>query len=139
MIVELINTGSELMLGRVLNTHQQWLCRQLADLGYLVARQVAVADTPSEIEQAVRESLARADLAAHSLPQYFPSASVRLDWLEKARKTESDHACPHGVQFYDVVVDGVRHPRAAWSYEAPLPAMKQVAGRFGFWEDVAVG
>ena len=62
MIVELINTGSELMLGRVLNTHQQWLCRQLADLGYLVARQVAVADTPSEIEQAVRESLARADL-----------------------------------------------------------------------------
>ena len=33
MIVELINTGSELMLGRVLNTHQQWLCRQLADLG----------------------------------------------------------------------------------------------------------
>src|SRR2546422_600927 len=32
VVVELINTGSELMLGRVLNTHQQWLCRQLADL-----------------------------------------------------------------------------------------------------------
>ena len=42
MIVELINTGSELMLGRVLNTHQQWLCRQLADLGYVVTRQAAV-------------------------------------------------------------------------------------------------
>ena len=50
------------MLGRVLNTHQQWLCRQLADLGYLVTRQVAVPDTGSEIEQAVREALARADL-----------------------------------------------------------------------------
>ena len=62
MIVELINTGSELMLGRVLNTHQQWLCRQLADLGYVVTRQVAVSDTGSEIEQAVREALARADL-----------------------------------------------------------------------------
>ena len=62
MIVELINTGSELMLGRVLNTHQQWLCRQLADLGYVVARQVAVPDTASDIEQAVREALARADL-----------------------------------------------------------------------------
>jgi len=59
MIVELINTGSELMLGRVLNTHQQWLCRQLADLGYVVARQVAVPDTASDIEQAVREALAR--------------------------------------------------------------------------------
>jgi nicotinamide-nucleotide amidase len=62
MIVELINTGSELMLGRVLNTHQQWLCRQLADLGYVVTRQVAVPDTGSDIGQAVREALARADL-----------------------------------------------------------------------------
>ena len=62
MIVELINTGSELMLGRVLNIHQQWLCRQLANLGYLVARQVAVSDTANEIEQAVREALGRADL-----------------------------------------------------------------------------
>lgn len=62
MIVELINTGSELMLGRVLNTHQQWLCRQLADLGYVVTRQVAVPDTGSDIEQAVKEALARADL-----------------------------------------------------------------------------
>jgi nicotinamide-nucleotide amidase len=60
--VELINTGSELMLGRVLNTHQQWLCRQLADLGYVVDRQVAVADRGADITQAVREALARADL-----------------------------------------------------------------------------
>jgi nicotinamide-nucleotide amidase len=62
VIVELINTGSELMLGRVLNTHQQWLCRRLADLGYAVTRQVAVADTGRDIEQAAREALARADL-----------------------------------------------------------------------------
>ena len=62
MNVELVNTGSELMLGRVLNTHQQWLCRRLADLGYVVTRQVAVADTGKEIQQAVREALGRADL-----------------------------------------------------------------------------
>lgn len=62
MIVELVNTGSELILGRVLNTHQQWLCRQLSDLGYVVARQVTVADTAPAIEQAVSESLSRADL-----------------------------------------------------------------------------
>ena len=41
-------------------------------------------------------------------------------------------------QFYDVVVNGVRHSRAAWSYEAPRPSLQQVAGRFGFWEDVQV-
>ena len=62
MNVELVNTGSELMLGRVLNTHQQWLCRRLADLGHVVTRQVAIADTGSEIQQAVREALGRADL-----------------------------------------------------------------------------
>jgi competence/damage-inducible protein CinA C-terminal domain len=50
------------MLGRVLNTHQQWLCRRLADLGYIVSRQVAVADRGGDIEQAVREALTRADL-----------------------------------------------------------------------------
>jgi nicotinamide-nucleotide amidase len=62
MNVELVNTGSELMLGRVLNTHQQWLCRRLADLGHTVARQVAVPDTGRDIQQAVREALGRADL-----------------------------------------------------------------------------
>jgi len=62
MNVEIINTGSELMLGRVLNTHQQWLCRRLADLGQVVTRQVAVADRGRDIQQAVREALTRADL-----------------------------------------------------------------------------
>jgi uncharacterized protein (DUF427 family) len=70
--------------------------------------------------------------------QYFPSSAVRMEWLQKAPKTASDLECPHGVQFYDVVVDGVRHDRAAWSYEAPRPAMAAVGGRFGFWQDVAV-
>jgi len=60
--IELINTGSELLTGRVLNTHQQWLCRQLADRGYLVARQVAVPDTAPAVQQAVREALGRAAL-----------------------------------------------------------------------------
>lgn len=60
--LELINTGSELLLGRVLNTHQQWLCRRLADAGYHVARQTAVPDTARDICQAVREALTRADL-----------------------------------------------------------------------------
>jgi uncharacterized protein (DUF427 family) len=70
--------------------------------------------------------------------QYFPGSAVRSEWLEKTARTESDLACPHGVQFYDVVIDGERHKRAAWQYEAPRPTMQQVAGRFGFWEDVQV-
>jgi uncharacterized protein (DUF427 family) len=70
--------------------------------------------------------------------EYFPRAAVRIDWLEKTEKTADDLKCPHGVQFYDVVIDGKRHKRAAWSYEKPQPQMAQVGGRFGFWEDVKV-
>ncbi len=70
--------------------------------------------------------------------RYFPRAAVRMDWLEKADKTADDRACPHGVQFYDVIVDGTRDARAAWCYEAPRPEMREVGGRFGFWQDVEV-
>ena len=62
MNIELINTGSELLFGRILNTHQQWLCRQLTDLGYEVSRQVCVADDGASIQAAAREALARVDL-----------------------------------------------------------------------------
>jgi len=70
--------------------------------------------------------------------QYFPRSAVRMDWLEKTDKTADDLKCPHGVQFYDVVVEVKRHARAAWSYEAPRPEMLQVKDRFGFWQDVEV-
>jgi uncharacterized protein (DUF427 family) len=70
--------------------------------------------------------------------QYFPSSAVRMEWLEKVPRTAKDLECPHSVQFYDVVVDGERHVRNAWSYEAPKPSLQQVRGRFGFWEDVEV-
>ena len=62
MRVEIINTGSELLLGRLLNSHQQWLCRRLADHGYPVDCQIAVPDTGTAIRDAVREVMERADL-----------------------------------------------------------------------------
>jgi uncharacterized protein (DUF427 family) len=70
---------------------------------------------------------------------YFPLAAARMDWLEKTPRTADDLKCPHAVQFYDVVVDGRRHARAAWIYEAPQGAMKPTAARVGFWQDVKVG
>jgi uncharacterized protein (DUF427 family) len=69
---------------------------------------------------------------------YFPQVAVRMDVLEKAPKSAADHSCPHGVQFYDVVIEGKRHSRAAWSYEAPRGTMLAVANRFGFWRQVTV-
>ena len=62
MRIEIINTGCELMLGFVLNTHHQWLCRQFSSLGYRVQRQIAVPDSALSIKSAVRDALSRADL-----------------------------------------------------------------------------
>ena len=69
---------------------------------------------------------------------YFPFADARMELLEKTPRTPKDLECPHGVQFYDVVVDGKRHLRNAWIYERPRPEMKAVTDRVGFWEDVKV-
>ena len=79
------------------------------------------------------------DVVENSGYQYFPTSAVRLDWVEKSPKTAKDLECPHGVQFYDVIVDGERHPRNAWVYEAPQPSKAATAQRFGFWKDVKVG
>ena len=62
MEIELINTGSELLLGRVLNTHQQWLGKTLSDAGYILTRQETVPDTAEAICEAVQIALGRADL-----------------------------------------------------------------------------
>ena len=70
---------------------------------------------------------------------YFRPSNVRTECLVKAPKTDADLACPHGVQFYDVLINGMRYERSAWSYEAPRPALKHIGGRFGFWNDVEVG
>src|SRR5688500_5169448 len=50
------------MLGYILNSHQQWLCRELSTRGYVVNRQVSVNDTALDIREAVRDALTRADL-----------------------------------------------------------------------------
>ncbi|HEU0016928.1 MAG TPA: LysR family transcriptional regulator, partial [Methyloceanibacter sp.] len=79
------------------------------------------------------------DIVEEAGYHYFPISVTRMEWLKKAPKTPSDHACPHGVQFYDVLIEGKRHERAAWIYEAPRPSMRHVAGRVGFWNDIRGG
>ncbi len=105
MVVELINTGSELMLGRVLNTHQQWLCRELADLGWTVERQVAVADKGPDIKQVVREALSRADLviATGGLGPTSDDMTRELVAGMLGRKLHEDEAVlAHIKDFFDI-------------------------------------
>jgi nicotinamide-nucleotide amidase len=105
VIVEIINTGSELMLGRVLNTHQQWLCRQLADLGYVVSRQVAVADRGSDIQQAVHEALSRVDLVITTGGLGPTSDDITRDCIAQLLGkplVEDQTVLAHIRQFFDV-------------------------------------
>jgi uncharacterized protein (DUF427 family) len=69
---------------------------------------------------------------------YFPRDAVRMEMLRPVVKTPRDLECPHGVQFYDVVEDGARGERVAWSYEAPRPEMQLVDHWIGFWREVSV-
>jgi nicotinamide-nucleotide amidase len=62
MRVELINTGSELMLGFTANTHLSYLAGKLAGIGLRIDRQITVGDDRAELRAALADSLARADI-----------------------------------------------------------------------------
>jgi len=60
--VELVSTGTELLSGRVLNTHARTLATYLAPFGLVLHRDTTVTDEPAAIADAVRGALARVDL-----------------------------------------------------------------------------
>jgi len=61
MRIEIINTGSELLLGSTLNRHGAWLGQRLQELGLRVQRQVTVPDG-EPIRDALRQSIAVSDV-----------------------------------------------------------------------------
>jgi nicotinamide-nucleotide amidase len=62
MKVELINTGTELLLGAVVNTHLSWIAQRLLTLGLTVQRQVTIGDDHQVIGLTFAEAIERADL-----------------------------------------------------------------------------
>lgn len=60
MRIEIINTGSELLLGTTLNTHGAWMGTELIKLGLRVQQQTTVPDGDAII-QAMTEALGRSD------------------------------------------------------------------------------
>jgi nicotinamide-nucleotide amidase len=58
--IEVINTGTELLLGNTLNTHGAWFGRELFKLGLRIARQTTVPDGDA-IRDSLEEALGRAD------------------------------------------------------------------------------
>ena len=60
MRIEVINTGSELLLGTTINTHAAWFGRELFYLGLRITRQTTVPDGEA-IREAMSEAVERCD------------------------------------------------------------------------------
>ena len=61
MRIEILNTGTELLLGSTRNTHGTWIGQELVKLGLRVQRQTTVPDGVA-IEEALAESIKRSDV-----------------------------------------------------------------------------
>lgn len=62
MKAEIISIGTEILLGQILNTNQQWLSLRLSELGIDVYYQSTVGDNPQRLSQAIRQGLNRSDI-----------------------------------------------------------------------------
>ena len=66
MIVELISTGSELLLGHIVNTNVKWLSEELNNRGYSVLYQTTVGDNPERMKEVFQRAGERADIVISS-------------------------------------------------------------------------
>ena len=68
---------------------------------------------------------------------YFPLSSVNPSFLKRSDTTSF---CPWKgtANYYTLTVGGRENADAAWYYETPKHAAKQIAGRVAFWKGVQV-
>lgn len=62
MIVELVTTGSELLLGEITNYNSAYLSKQLNEMGYFVVYHTTVGDNPQRMKAVLQTALSRADI-----------------------------------------------------------------------------
>lgn len=62
MRVEIITTGTELLLGEILNTNVQYLSRKLNNIGFDVLYHTTVGDNPERIQAVLEQAMERADI-----------------------------------------------------------------------------
>lgn len=62
MDAEIITTGTEILLGEIVDTNAAWLARRLRDLGINLFYKTTVGDNEERIAAAMRQALSRADV-----------------------------------------------------------------------------
>lgn len=68
---------------------------------------------------------------------YFPRDSLNETFFETS---DLQSRCPWKgtAAYFDVSVDGVLNPGAAWFYDDPSPAAADITGRVAFWRGVQI-
>ena len=66
MIVEIVTTGSELLLGQVINTNVAYMSARLNELGFDVVYQTTVGDNHDRMKAVLEHALSRADIVITS-------------------------------------------------------------------------
>ena len=63
---------------------------------------------------------------------YIPREDVEFDLFDR---TDRHSHCPYkgDASYFKVTAGGLERRDAAWSYEAPLPAAKAIAGHLAFY------
>lgn len=66
--------------------------------------------------------------------RYIPRSDVRMEMLQK---TERSTHCPYkgDASYFSIEADGRRFENAVWSYEAPFPAVQEIAELLAFYPD----
>ena len=97
-ICEIINVGTELLLGEILNTNAQFLCRQLAAMGISVRRIATVGDNPARLREDFELALSRSDIVIltgglgptkDDLTKEVIAEALGLALIEDARQMQS--------------------------------------------------
>jgi len=57
--IEIVSVGTELLIGKTLNTNAQWLAKRATTLGLKVSRVTAIGDDIDEISNIIREAIQR--------------------------------------------------------------------------------
>lgn len=70
--------------------------------------------------------------ASYAPVHYVPRDDVELDLFERSSRTSH---CPYKgkASYYSVMAGGLEKRDVAWSYEAPLPAVREIAGHLAFY------
>ncbi|MBK7921915.1 MAG: competence/damage-inducible protein A [Veillonella sp.] len=119
MIVELVSTGSELLLGDTVNTNVSWLAQELNKLGYTIAYQSTIGDNRGRMAEIFRRAAERADIVISTGGLGPTQGDITREVLASAMGHEVSLAMTEVQKFFKRVNREV--PTAASRREAMLP------------------